>query len=117
MKKSYGFEVFVNGKKLTRAGLSKENYVINCIIGAVHRKDDSEELYMQIGGLDSALDVHVSWFGDRLKVGDKISVEVIDGGFDEPNSKSRAFTEQEIREQKMKQYLQLKEELKDYLKE
>ncbi|PUV24582.1 hypothetical protein [Sphingobacterium athyrii] len=117
MEKSYGFEVSLNGNKVTRAGISKENYVVNCIIGSVHRENDSGGLYMQIGGLDSDLDMHFSWLGEQLNHGDKISIEVIDGEFDEPTSKSKALTEQEIREQKMKHYLQLKEELKDFLQE
>lgn len=117
MEKSYGFEVSLNGRKLTRAGISKENYVVNCIIGSVHRENDSGGLYMQIGGLDSDLDMHFSWLGEQLNHGDKILVEVIDDGFDGPNSTYKPFSEEEIREQKMKHYLQLKEELKDYLQE
>ncbi|QIH33828.1 hypothetical protein [Sphingobacterium sp. DR205] len=117
MEKSYGFEVSLNGNKVTRAGISKKNYVVNCIIDSVHRKDDSGGLYMQVSGLDSDLGVHVNWFGGQLKVGDKILVEVIDDGFDGPNSTYKPFSEEEIREQKMKHYLQLKEELKDFLQE
>lgn len=117
MEKSYGFEVSLNGRKLTRAGISKENYVMNCIVGAVHRENDSGGLYMQMSGLDSDLDMHYGWLSEQLKNGDKILIEVIDGEFDEPTAKSKALTEEEIREQKMKHYLQLKEELKDYLQE
>ncbi len=117
MKKSYGFEISLNGKKLARAGIPKDNYVVNCIVDAVHRKDGSEELYMRIGGLDSDAQIHVGWFGEQIKVGDKISIEVIDDQFDQPTSTSKKFTEEEIREQKMKHYLHLKEELKDYLDE
>ncbi|WP_240904810.1 hypothetical protein [Sphingobacterium sp. SGR-19] len=47
MKKGYGFEVSLNGKKIARAGIPKDNYVVNCIVDAVHRKDGSEELYMR----------------------------------------------------------------------
>lgn len=117
MKKSYGFEISLNGKKVTRAGISKKNYVVNCIIDSVHRKNDSGGLYMQVGGLDSDLDMHVGWFSEELKVGDKILVEVIDSDFDEPTSKNKPFSEEEIRKQKINHYLQLKEELKDYLEE
>lgn len=117
MKKSYGFEVYLNGNRVARAGIQKQNYVVTCTVDAVHRKNGSEELYMRIGGLDSDAELHVGWFGERIKVGDKISIEVIDDQFDEPTSTSKKFTEEEIREQKMKHYLQLKEELKDYLEE
>lgn len=64
MKKNYGFEVSLNGKKLARAGIPKENYVVNCIVDAVHRKDGSEELYMRISGLDTDAQMYVGWFGE-----------------------------------------------------
>lgn len=117
MKKNYGFEVCLNGNKLARAGIQKENYVVGCNIDAVHRKDGSEELHMSVSGLDSDVQMHVSWFGERIKIGDKISIEVINDQFDEPTSFGKKFTEEEIREQKMKHYFRLKEELKDYLDE
>ncbi len=117
MKKSYGFEVSLNGEKLARAGIPRDNYVVSCIIDAVHRKDGSGSLHLHIGGLDSDAEQNVRWFGEQIKVGDKISIEVIDGQFDEPTSTSKKFTEEEIREQKMKHYLHLKEELQDYLED
>ena len=117
MEKSYGFEVYLNGDKIARAGIQKQNYVTNCIISAVSRKDGSGELSLYIGGLDSDEDLHVTWQGANIKAGDKISIEVIDDQFDEPTSTNKKFDEEEIREQKIKHYFHLKEELKDYLDE
>jgi hypothetical protein len=115
MKKSYGFEVSLNGSKIARAGIAKENYVVNCIVDAVRRKDGSSELFLQVGGLDSEADIHVSWYSDELKKGDKIVVEVIDENFDEPVHASRRISNDERIQQKLKYFHELKEELKDYL--
>lgn len=90
---------------------------MSCNLDAVHRKDGSEELYMRIGGLYSEVQMYVGWFGERIKVGDKILIEVIDDQFDEPTSCSKKLTEEEIREQKMEHYFHLNEELKDYLED
>lgn len=117
MEKKYGFEVSLNGSKLARTGIQKEHYVISCILTAVHRKDGSSELTMTLGGLDSEAHQHVCWQDANLKVGDKITIEVIDGQFDPPLHKSTGYSEEQIRENKIKHYLQLKEELKDYLAE
>lgn len=115
MKRSYGFDVSLNGTKIARAGIEKENYVVNCIISAVSRKDASSELSLYVGGLDSESENHVTWQGADLKVGDKIVVEVVDKDFDAPAHTGIVYSEEELRERKLKYFYELREELKDYI--
>lgn len=115
MSKSFGFEVSLNGNKIARAGIDKQNYVVNCIIGAVHRKDGSEELNLYVGGMDSDIENYVSWQGGELEVGDKIVIEVIDSNFDQPLNTSRRISKEERIENQLRYFYELKEELKDYL--
>lgn len=69
MSKSFGFEVSLNGNKIARAGIDNENYVITCILGAVYRNDGSNELYLNLGGMDSVEKAYVDWQGADLKKG------------------------------------------------
>ncbi|HMR20045.1 MAG TPA: hypothetical protein PKA53_12160 [Sphingobacterium sp.] len=114
---TYGFDVTLNGEQIAKAGLAKKNYVISCTLHTLHRKDGSEEMCLYVGGLDTEGEQHVGWYSEALKVGDKISFEVIEGPFDPPKTAGRKMSEEEIRQHKIKHYLQLKEELKDYLEE
>ena len=84
-KKIYGFKVQLNNKVVCRAGFDKENSVVSCIIDSIRREnDETEELNINVGGLNSDTNQYVDWFRNALKDGDKITIDVISGDFDSP---------------------------------
>ena len=115
---NYGFEIEVNGKKVRRAGFDNTYFVVSCILHSLHRKfDKSKEVVLHVGGLNSETEEHVDWFGKDLELGDKITVEVIDGPFDEPVPRKTQWSEEEMPKRKIEHYYALKEELKEHLNE
>jgi len=113
---NYGFEIELNGKKLVRAGFNCRHYVISCILNSLRRdRDESEELHISVGGLDIKADQHVDWAREDLKLGDTLSIKVIDGNFDNPVTYAERVSEEEELKRKLDYYYQLKEELKEYL--
>mgnify|MGYP003633639636 CR=1 FL=1 len=118
MKKIFGFKVLLNEKVICRAGFENKNAVVNCILNSIRReKDNSEELNIIIGGLNSDMNQHVNWFDSSLQEGDKISIEIISENFDPPTTIHRSKSKKDLIDQKMEYYYRLKEELKDHLKE
>lgn len=118
MKKIFGFQVFINDIRICRAGFENKNSIVYCILNSIRReKDDSEELNISIGGLNSDKGQHADWYTHGLKEGDKITVEIISNDFDTPVSMGKPYSNKEIITQKLEAYYQLKEELKEYLKE
>ena len=115
---NYGFEIGLNGKKLVRAGLYCRHYVLTCILGSLRRdSDESEELKINVSGLDINADQHVDWMREDLKLGDTLSIKVIDDNFDKPVACRERVSEEEIRKDKIDYYYRLKKELKEYLDE
>lgn len=112
-----GINVKLNGKQVTRAGFDKENFVLTAIATLVHREDSSEEIQFDVGGLDSATDTFVDWYNAKLKLGDIISLEIVQGEFDPsyPRRHTNESSDEETHEYELKRYYQLKEELKEYI--
>lgn len=116
MKKIFGFKVSLNEQVICRAGFEKEDSIVTCILHSVRRaNDESEELNMQIGGMNSETHQHFDWAINALDAGDKVTIEVISDNFDKPVSERKNLSEEEIFERKLKQYYRLKEELKDHI--
>ncbi|MBN2635544.1 MAG: hypothetical protein JXR61_04685 [Prolixibacteraceae bacterium] len=116
MKKIYGFQIKIDGKKICRAGFEKENSVVSCILSSIRRAvDDSEELAINVGGLNSDTNQHVDWLDTKLQLGDKITIEVISTDFDLPKTIREPKPKQDVIAQKLERYHLLKEELKEYL--
>ena len=71
------FEVFLNGKRLCRAGIGNDG-VLDAVIDYVGG-DGRDHLHMHVGGLNSATDEFVNWVPLRnLKVGDEVSVRIVE---------------------------------------
>ena len=118
MKKIFGFKVLINEEIICRAGFENANSVVSCILNSVRRKnDDSEELDISIGGLNSDTNQHVDWHRNNLQTRDKISIEIISDNFDTPSSIRERMSEKDIIAQKLEYFNKLKVELKDHLKE
>lgn len=116
MKKIFGFKVLINDEIICRAGFENENAVVTCILDSIRRKnDDSEELNITIGGLNSDTNQHVDWYKNNLQEGDKISIEIISNDFDTPSLIRERMSEKDIIARKLEYFNKLKTELKDYL--
>ncbi len=114
----YGFEIKLNNKKLCRAGLDTDHYVISCILNSMMRKnDEKEEISLTVGALNSNTKSHVEWINCELKKGDVLSIEIIDKDFDLPATVRVEDSDEFVLEQKIKYFHKLKEELKEHLKE
>ena len=86
MKKVFGFQVLINGKKICRAGFENETAIVTCILDSVRReKDNSEELNISISGLNSDTHQHANWFRNKLQEGDNVSIEIISNNFEVPD--------------------------------
>ena len=116
--KKHGFEVKVNDELLCRAGLEVDFYVLTCnFVSMMRVNDEQEEVSIRVGALDSVNNRHLNWAEGRLKGGDKISIEIVESPFDVPKEIVVKDSEEFLLQRKMKYFYQLKEELKDHLKE
>lgn len=116
MANNFGFKVSVNDELLTRAGLNNHQFVVTCILNSFRRELIPEEaLDVNVSGLITKNNQHVKWASAPLKLGDKITIEVINEGFDTPAEFSEISSEEFILKSKLKTYHKLKDELKDYI--
>ncbi len=104
------FEVSLNGKLLCTAGL--ENGVVTAILdwvnspGANPRRTKNaapkEFLSIYAGGLNTATEEHVVWRRRNLKVGDSVSIQVVDvPRADKPRERRKRDPKQELRAKKL----------------
>lgn len=116
--KNYGFEVSLNGKKLCRAGFDAKYSVMTAILTWCRRKiDNSEELFLDVGGISNEDGNSYQWAEHPLKEEDQILIKIIDGKFDKGTLKENQLTEEDIIKDKIAYYHHLKEELKEHLNE
>ena len=81
------FKLSINGEYICTAGV-RDFGVVSAIITWVRRKPENgrdgetktiqEELTAELGGLDSKSREHLKWWSQRLRVGDRVSIEVVD---------------------------------------
>jgi len=114
-----GFEIKLNDELVCKAGLKDNHGVVNCIVGAVSRKNNTfQEIYFNASGLNSDTGEHFKWFtseSNKLKDGDIITIKIIKDNFDPPKEVSEKKSDEFLLEQKIRTYKKLKKELKDYL--
>lgn len=114
----YGFEIKLNNEILCRAGFDIDFYVLTCCLTSMKRQsDESNEISINVGGLDSVNKNHVNWIDKALKNGDKISIEIVTEKFEVPTTVMMQETDEVVLEQKIRYFYHLKEELKEHLKE
>ena len=81
------FEVFVNGERLSLAGIAG-NCVLSTVIDHVKQDEARDELDLQVGGLVSATGEHVDWTNTKLSMGDEVRVRIIESdSADEPKER------------------------------
>ena len=79
------FKLSINGAYICTAGV-RDFGVLSAIITWVRRKAENgrdgktieEELTAELGGLDGEPKEHLKWWGQRLRVGDRVSIEVVE---------------------------------------
>lgn len=113
---NYGLEIYLNDNYVCRAGFENKYHVLSFIVTSVRREfDNSEELFLQVGGLNSETDQHFDWINTEFENGDKISIQVIPDKFDKPLKIREGDSKKFILERKIAYYYKLKAELKDHL--
>lgn len=104
------FQIYLNGKKLTTAGVGDLG-VLSAVVSWVRRKGDhtlakkqdrmEEELSLHVGGLISPTEEHVRWLDRGLKVGDEVRIAIAeDAKVDRPSHRKRRDRAKELRSQK-----------------
>jgi hypothetical protein len=102
------FHVYLNGKKVSTAGVG-ELGVLGAHVSWVRRTGNlsrkpgrvEEELTLHVGGLVTPTDEHVRWLDRKLKVGDEVSIRVVESApIDPPSSRERRNHSNELRSQK-----------------
>ena len=79
------FKLSINGEYKCAAGV-RDFGVLSAIITWVRRKPEKardgkiikEELTADLGALDSKSNEHLKWLSQRLRVGDRVSIEVVE---------------------------------------
>jgi len=78
------FKVSLNGTKICIAGV-RDVGVLSAIVTCVRRKAQDrrrgsrrQELSVEVGGLDGGANEHLKWLSRRLRVGDRLAIEVIE---------------------------------------
>lgn len=111
------FEVYKNGVLLCKAGFDSETGVLTNILTWVKRKDGSESNTLSVTGLDIQKEISLSWANAQLDAGDEVTIKVTNNTeFTEARIRP-PFDEERHRQDKIKTYYRLKEELKGYLED
>jgi len=113
---SYGFEVQVNGEKLCKAGIDTDRHVVTCILDALRRLNEPDELRLTVSGLNSVTGEYPEWVKKELKDGDTITIKVITQDFEAPHRIRPTISKEKMLGNKLQYYYRLREELKEHLK-
>ena len=94
------FEVYLNGQKLCLAGIGEDG-VLTTIVNWVKGRGGTN-MFLQVGGLRSHADEHVTWVNQRpLQVGDQIQIKLVEASeADKPIEKYRSDPKQRLKAQK-----------------
>ncbi len=118
MENNYGFKVELNGEVLAVAGLDDQHYVLSCMLTSLRRKiDKSEETYFNVGGLNCETGEDVDWVWRDLKLGDNLSITIVNSDFDKPTRVKPIESGEDAIKRKIEYYYKLKEELAGHLPE
>jgi hypothetical protein len=97
--KTTAFRVSVNGKRLCVAGIAGD-CVLSAILSHVFG-NGRDETFLRVGGLESAVQEHVVWAHQNIKIGDEIRIKVLAGNsIDEPKNRERRDPKEDIKQQK-----------------
>jgi len=74
------FVVTVNGRRLCTAGIGLDGVLTTIVnwVGSGTQRDSGGHFGFHVGGLDSRTGEHVNWTTPQLKVGDRVTVEIVE---------------------------------------
>jgi|SRR5579862_6905397 len=82
------FKVELNGKRLCVAGIGGDGVLNTMVDYVVHQS--SSRLHLRVGGLFSSTEEHATWRHRALKVGDRVTVTIIEAdSVDKPRKRYR----------------------------
>ncbi len=83
------FIIHLNGKRLWTVGIGPSGVLTTDVtwVGGIPKRTDEGDLIFHVGGLDSRTDEHVKWNVPELKVGDKVTVKIVETDKVDPESK------------------------------
>jgi hypothetical protein len=91
------FTISLNGTEVCTAGV-RDVGVLSAIVTWVRRRPKNsrrgrateEQLVFEVGGLDSDANEHLKWLSQRLRVGDRVAIDVIESeSVDTPKRRHR----------------------------
>ena len=77
------FVVSVNGDRACTIGVG-DNGVLSAHVTWVGKPGVKDDLFLHAGGLDSSTDEHFRWPVPSLRVGDRVSIEVVEAAEVDP---------------------------------
>jgi hypothetical protein len=83
------FVVTVNGQRLCTAGIGSDGVLTAIInwVGGGPQRDEAGDFGFHVGGLDSRTGEHVDWTTPQLKVGDLVTVEIVEAEEVDPETR------------------------------
>jgi hypothetical protein len=101
------FEVYINGKKISTAGVGNPGVLSTCLayraVGSYLSGEPpvSEYLRLDIGGYVSDSKEHLRWADRKLKPGDTVTVKIVrTESVDKPRERERTNTAADLRRRK-----------------
>jgi hypothetical protein len=90
------FNIALNGRHVCTAGI-RDFGVLTAMVTWVHRKPEQrrgrkrieKELAAEVAGLDSVAKEHVKWLRRRLRIGDRLAIEIVKS--DSPDTPKRRY--------------------------
>jgi hypothetical protein len=79
------FRIFVNGEQVCTAGIGPNGVLVTCVNWVGHNTEG--HLDFRVGGLDSRTDEHADWSVPPIRVGDEVSILVVETDEVDPEAK------------------------------
>jgi hypothetical protein len=114
--KNPSFEIYINNRLVTTAGITSEFEVVTAITKWVNSSvDNYKDLSINVGGLDSTDESYLTWFNQDLGIGDEVTIKITDIDNIFTPTVNPKISEEEHLERKINYFHRLKEELKDHI--
>ncbi|WP_285059804.1 hypothetical protein [Pedobacter ginsengisoli] len=114
--KNPSFEIYINDRLVTTAGITSEFGVVSVITTWVNSSvDNYKDLKINVGGLDSTDESYLTWHNQQLAIGDEVTIKITDSDNISTPTVNPKTSEEEHLKRKISYFHRLKEELKDHL--
>lgn len=108
------FEIWLNGKKLTTAGVSEGQYMLCAIVSGMNDPKSGYDVGLSVDALQYSgkKNYQHSWPNRQLAMGDVLDIRILKNKTaDEPSSTRESRPTEEVLEYKRSEYEKLKQEL------